>query len=355
MFATARSRTAAVAALALALAGCAGGGDGGDGDGGGGGDGDGGGGGKASGEEDLGPLDKIFQDIYGDWDEEQGQAQQMRVEEIVAECMAEQGFEYTPVDYSQASFTMTPDDLDVEWGTREFAEKYGYGATTDPWGNEEAMAAPSDQEWVDPNQDYVMSMSETEQAAYNSALYGDQSYPEGEDVEWEYKWEEAGCQGLAQHEVYETAPGLDDDTYQALMDEMSTMWEGIMNDPRLTELSALWATCMAEAGHPGFTTVDDAQNSIYEQLNAVWDVAYTDMPPDSSEEDWAAVQSRVDDLMAEITPIEIELAVADFDCREEVDYDKVELEVTADAQQQFYDAHKDELEAWREGALAARG
>ena len=57
----------------------------------------------------------------------------------------------------------------------------------------------------------------------------------------------------------------------------------------------------------------------------------------------------------QITPIEIELAVADFDCREEVDYDKVQLEVTADAQQQFYDAHKDELEAWREGALAARG
>ena len=345
---TARSWTAAVAALALALAvgGCGGGGGDADGDP----DGT-----KGPAVEDLGPLDEIFQDIYGDWDEEQSSAQQMRVEETVAGCMAEQGFEYTPVDYSQASFTMTPDDLDVEWGSREFAEKYGYGATTDPWGNEDALAAPSGEEFVDPNQDYVMSMSETEQAAYNSALYGDQSYPEGEDVEWEYKWEEAGCQGRAQHEVYETAPGLDDETYQALMDEMNTMWEGIMSDPRIAELNAAWATCMAEAGHPGFATVDDAQNSIYDQLNTVWETAYADMPPDSSEEDWAAIQTRVDELMAQITPIEIELAVADFDCRADVDYDKVQREVNADAQQQFYDAHRDELEAWRDAAVAARG
>ena len=340
---TARSRTAAAAvaaALALTLAGCGGGDKNSDG----------------PEEPELGPLDKIFQDIYGDWDEEQGQAQQMRVEEIVAECMAEQGFEYIPVDYSQQGFTMTSEDLDVEWGSREFAEKYGYGATTDPWGNEAAMAEPPDQEWVDPNQDYVMSMSETEQAAYYSALYGDQDYPEeGEEDEWVYDWTTAGCQGRAQHEVYESAPGLDDETYQALMEEMNTMWEGIMSDPRLTELNALWATCMSEAGHPGFASVDDAQNSIYDQLNGVWDTAYADIPPDAGEGEWAAAQSRVDDLMAAITPLEIELAVADFDCREEVDYVKVQQDVNAELQQRFYDAHKDELEAWREAALAARG
>ena len=341
MMKNARSRTAAVAALALALAGCSGG------------DGDGT---KEPGEEVLGPLDKIFQDVYGGWDEEQGQAQQMRVEEIVAECMAEQGFEYTPVDYSQAGFTVSSDDLDVEWGTREFAEKYGYGATTDPWGNEEAMAEPSDQEFVDPNQDYVMSMSETEQAAYYSALYGDQTYPEeGEEDEWEYNWEESGCQGRAQHEVYETAPGLDDEAYQALMDEMTTMWEGITNDPRLTELNSLWATCMAEAGHPGFVTVDDAQNSIYEQLNGVWENAYADISPDAPASEWEGIQENIDAQRAAITPIEIELAIDDFDCRAEVDYDKVQREVNAEHQQRFYDAHKDELEAWRDGAVAARG
>lgn len=279
----------------------------------------------------------------------------MRVEEIVAECMAEQGFEYTPVDYgSQAGLTMSSDDLDVEWGSQEFAEKYGYGASTDPWGNEEMVETAPDQEWVDPNQDCVMSISETEQTAYYSALYGDQSYPEGEDVEWEYNWEEAGCQGRAQHEVYESAPGLGVEAYQALMDEMNGMWEGIMSDPRLTELNGQWSTCMAEAGHPGFATVDDAQNSIYDQLNAIWENAYVDIAPDAAESEWMAVQESIDARIAEITPLEIELAVADADCRAEVRYDEVNREVNAEYQQMFYDAHKDELEAWRDAAVAER-
>ena len=48
-------------------------------------------------------------------------------------------------------------------------------------------------------------------------------------------------------------------------------------------------------------------------------------------------------------------AVADFDCRDEVDYDKIQLEVNSEYQQEFYDAHKDELEAWRDAAVAAEG
>ena len=312
-------------------------------------------GGESAPEDELGPLDQVFADVYGDWDEDQGNAQQMRVEELVAECMAELGSEYTPVDYSQMGWSVGPDDLDVEWGSREFAEKYGYGATTDPWGNEEMADEPPDQQWVDPNQDYVMAMSETEQAAYYAALYGDQSPPEGDEEEWVYDWTQSGCQGKAQHEVYEAAPGLDDSEYQALMDEMSAMWEGVMSDPRLTELNGRWSTCMAEAGHPGFAAVDDAQNSIYDRLNAIWETAYNDISPDAAESEWQAVQESVEARMAEITPVEIELAIADFDCRAEVKYEAVYREVNADHQQRFYDAHKDELEAWRSAAVAARG
>jgi hypothetical protein len=329
-------RTAAVgAALALSLTAC--------------------GGGDSAPEDEMGPLDRIFEDIWGGSNEETGNAQQMRVEEIVAECMAELGFEYTPVDYSQTSMTVTTDDLEFEWGTREFAEKYGYGATTDPWGNEDMVNEPPDQQLVDPNQDYVMAMSETEQTAYYAALYGNQEYPEGDEEEWVYDWTQNGCQGKAQHEVYESVPGMEDEAYQALMEEMNGMWEGIMSDPRLTELNGNWASCMADAGYPGFTIVDDAPNSIYDQLNAIWENAYVDISPDAAESEWQAVQDGIDARIAEITPVEIETAVADFDCRDEIKYDAVYRAVNADHQQRFYDAHKDELEAWRDAALAARG
>src|SRR5690606_2364200 len=141
------------------------------------------------------------------------------------------GFEYTPVDWSAMNGgSFSSDELDVQWGTLEFAEQYGYGATTDPWGNqgEEVVDPGAEQEqFVDPNQEYVDSMSETEASAYYAALYGEQpefdenADPEAE-IETEYSWEDAGCQGKASHEVYEVGTGMDDERFTALQDEMST-------------------------------------------------------------------------------------------------------------------------------------
>lgn len=304
---------------------------------------------------ELGPLDQLFQDIYGSWDEEQSAAQQMRVEEIVARCMAEEGFDYTPVDYSsQSGLSFAPDDLDVEWGTLEFAEQYGYGATTDPYGMTEQQEPSVPQEWVDPNQDYVMALSESAQQAYYTALSGLQNAPEI-DGEVVYSWEDAGCQGRAQHEVYESAPGLDDETFTALQADMQTMWESATSDPRMGEVSSAWAACMADAGHPGFAAVEDAASSIYNQLNEIWESAFADLPPTATPDDYVAAQEVSDAQAAELTPLEIELAVADVTCREEVDYDRITREVNIEYQQDFYDAHREELEAWREAALAAGG
>ena len=173
------------------------------------------GGGNASAGTDpddlpKGPLDEMFEEMYGEYDEDQGARDMMRVEEIVAECMAEEGFEYIPVDQTQFT-SFSSDELDVEWGTLEFAEQYGYGATTNPWGGgegEEEQPVDEEQpEFVDPNQEAVEAMSATEQEAYYAALYGNQEYVEGEEeVEWD--WTTAGCQGLAQHEVYEGGNGM---------------------------------------------------------------------------------------------------------------------------------------------------
>lgn len=326
----------AAAALVLTLSAC-GGGDGPD-------DGE-------SEEVQLGPIDQLFEDLYGDYDEEDSNAEQMRVEELTAECMADLGFDYTPVDYSSMGVSYSSDDLDVEWGTLEFAEQYGYGATTNPWEDEMELPEETTGEWIDPNQDYVESMSETELEAYYAALYGDQSEMTEEDWEnYVWTWEDSGCSGWAQYEVYGDAlmGGGEDDEFAELQGEMNIMWESAANDPRMVEIEAEWAACMSEAGYPNLAQVGDAENLIYERTNEIYENAYVDMPPDATEEDYRAVEEGIQDQLSVITEQEIETAVADYTCREKIDYTKTQQDINLEYQQEFYDANKDELEAWVE-------
>jgi hypothetical protein len=297
----------------------------------------------------LGAIDLLFQDMYGDYNEDQGAADQMRSEELIAQCMGEQGFEYTPVDYGamNSGGVISTDELDVQWGTLEFAKEWGYGITTNPYGDQMEEPVDSGEQWVDPNQAYVEAMSATEQEAYYLALYGaqyNQEYVEGQEYEW--KWEDAGCQGFAQHEVYPDSMGDQDSEYAALMDEMNTMWESSMSDPRMAEIETDWASCMSDAGYAGLAKVDDAQAQIYAKVEPIWNDAYADMPPDATEEDYAAVQEEVDAQLAAITAEEIETAVADFTCRDDVKYTETQTDINLEYQQEFYDAHKAELEAW---------
>lgn len=329
-----RSAAASAGAVLLLTLTACGGGDGGSGDS-----------GSSSDEIPKGPLDELFEEVYGGEDEERNNRQMMDVEEATAACMAEQGFEYTPVDWSQSGGGGSMEEPEEEWGTLEFAKKWGYGASTDPWGGGEEVT--SEEQFVDPNQERIESMSESEAAAYTEALYGPQT-PEIMESE-EYNWEDYGCSGKAQHEVYEVQTGMDEDAFQALNDEMSTMWESIQDDPRMAELDEKWASCMADAGYDGFATPMDAENSIYDQTSKVYDEAYGEngLGEDATPEDWEAVEGQVKELLAEITDEEIATATADYTCRDEVAYQRTQAEISIEFQQEFYDAHEAELEAWR--------
>jgi len=304
-------------------------------------------------EFEPGPLDEYFEKAYGEYDEDQAARDMRRVEEVVAACMAEEGFEYTPMDTSQTT-SMAPEEADIPWGTREFAEQFGYGITTNPYGDAaEAMPA---EEFVDPNAEYVESMSESEREAYYVALHGDQVFPEDpEDAEeFVYDWEQSGCQGRAQHEVYEG--GTTDSSLTSLQDEMNAVWEQTQQDPRMLEVTTAWVSCMGDAGITGLTTVDEAQMRISDKSNAVYEEVHgsqapTEMP---KPEQMADIEAQVKERIAEITDEEIATAVADFDCREEVGYDDTFEEVSHDLQQQFVDTHREELEAWVEAKAAAR-
>ncbi|HEY0215724.1 MAG TPA: hypothetical protein VGC57_04975 [Cellulomonas sp.] len=322
-------------------------------------------------EYQPGPLDEYTARIYGysfdpaeQQTQEEAQAESDRknreVEEFVATCMREEGFDYTPVENNGGTVTIG-DDLDVDWGTVEFAQQYGYGISTDPWGMDEQASAEEPVEYVDPNQDYVEAMSDGEREAYEAALWGTPpEIVEGEEDSYEYDWTTAGCQGAAQHEVWEVG-GADVGDYSALEQEMNDRYQQLTTSAEVTALQAEWASCMADEGIDGLTTVDEAQQPLYDEWNSLQGWDDPDYLATQESWDWEAKPEgppapEVDEAaQAAFTEKEITQAVADFGCQQTIDYQARYTEIDHTDQQAFVDLHRDELEAWAEAATAARG
>ncbi|MDM8086502.1 hypothetical protein QUV83_17145 [Cellulomonas cellasea] len=274
-----------------------------------------------------GPLQEYMKPVTSAYDDIDYEKLQVEQENIVASCMQEAGFEYTPQEYSSVS---NPWDEDIEWGTEEFAQKYGYGYSS---GSE---SEDGEEEWVDPNADYVAAMSESERAAYEAALWGQQDEPLEDDAEYEWDWTKAGCYGKASNETYgEANSAYEDPAFTDLQDEITRMYEKVQSDPKLTALDAKWSECMNEAGFD-FAKVNDAAESISEAYNALWEAA----DPTTGSVDTTAE--------AELREKEMSTALADAKCQTKVEYQKTAREVQFALEQEFVDTHKAELDAWIE-------
>ncbi|TFB77323.1 hypothetical protein E3O06_00785 [Cryobacterium glaciale] len=273
------------------------------------------------------PLSKYMSSMYGDYDEDSMTAQQNEQEELVATCMADEGFDYVPVDNSQYSGMMSDDS--EEYGTEKWVSENGYGMSQSP----EQLAEQQEQSeaYVDPNQDYVMSLSESEQTAYYEVLYGVQPTEEemGEDGSYEYNWETSGCQGFASHEINGDQPSQED--HAALYDAMSAMYEEAQSSPTLVALDAEWATCMADAGYATFLKKADAQESISNEQNAIYESGAETGPDEQA--------------LADLREKELAVAMADFTCAEDLDYTAASMKVQFDLEEQFITDHKSELDA----------
>ena len=315
----------ALALLALLLSGCSGS--------------DGDDKGASSAAEEESPLAEYFNAAYGgdlspEEQEEKFAEEQRQTEELVAQCMQEEGFEYTPATDTGTSFA-SGDDTEWQPDDRKWVAQYGYGAVNSPFSEE----PPPEEEFVDPNADYVASLSESEQMAFYEALHGPQPDEEemSEGGEMEYDWTQAGCMGAAQHEVAGEDPSQSEE-FRPLFEAIDALYADQATWPGMAELDAEWASCMEDAGHGGHANPMEAQNSIYDELNKVYeDVDMSEEPTAPVEPDQAAMDA--------IAEREVELALADLDCREETDYRERHAEITREVEQQFVDDHKAELDA----------
>ena len=314
-------------------------------------------------EREAAPLEALLSDYLSGWSDEDVQERLARMEHVVAECMAEEGFDYTPVDYSEVEFDVGT-ALDLQPGSTQFAEQYGYGITTDPFTSGTADV-------TDPNEAYVAAMSDAERDAYWTALYGagyaDAGATDEDEAVTDFAWQQAGCTGRAQQEV--VASGIQDDSFAALQADLVQMLADADGDPRLAQAGADWSACMLDAGYDGLEQAGDGEAAITAEVEAARAEVYGGAAAAPRAEDPAAAARRAmlggssgtdpaldtafEQALAEITPREIDMAVADARCRVEVGYDDVRRQVDTQYQLAFLAEHADEIQTWLESLSGA--
>lgn len=302
----------------------------------------------------------------GDLDEEE-RRRMRQVEELVATCMQEAGFEYMPVDpfggetkddpFADA-FALPPD---------EFAREYGYGMTTliDP--------DAADEEATDPNQEIREGLSEAALEAYDRALWGDMAQMSADGGAVAVKpvpgetgppeIEDQGCHGEVRTEVYGEDGGMmggpDLGEFDGLFEDLEALRQRIESDPRVTEATGEWAACMAEAGYGDVEAVNDPEDSVMERMSELY--GWDDEAPSDDEGGNAdaggpsvtvggpgAGAADVDEeALAELQEYEIAVATADYECEQEHFTDSRQ-EVAWGFEEDFVDEHRTELERYRD-------
>lgn len=327
-------------------------------------------------EEKTSPLTPYYEALYGggsDADAQQLKQLQFnaKVEEKVAVCMTDQGFEYTPAepdseyDRNLLSGKENEEDDEEAWNPddQEWVEKWGYGIVDYP-GRAEFVEEAAEVEVDDAEgsgDEYYDSLSESQKAAYEEALNGPAIDKEAAlaDENYEYDWEEAGCYGKAQHELEGDAVATFDPTeYQDLMDRMSAIGDEIASDPKIAALDANWASCMDEAGEPGFAVQMDAADSINIAYGDLYAAAAGSSDGEMAEGDMSAepdLSPVTNPQVAALQEREIAVALADLECREQTSYQDTWDKITIDHEQAFLDANKAQLDAMKLALEQAEG
>lgn len=292
-------------------------------------------------------------------EEEKWRQREREMQEEIAQCMAEQGFEYKPVIWEEEfGFAGLGDEEDLT--EEEWKLKYGYGVFAmmledmQRWEEE----GPPEEDFVDPNMEYMESLSESEREAYEKALWGDweghapepQFDEEGNEIWVEPDWSEiGGCQNTVQQEYF----GGEEEAWQELDKELQPAWEEldqwINTDARVVELNQAWSACMAEKGYD-FENEEAIHEHLFGLEEGLWSQA--EPPPDwepteEELEDMGAFGPGVDEADVQaLADEELAIASADVECagnmHEEID------EISREYESEFIEKHRDLLERQRD-------
>lgn len=285
-------------------------------------------------------------------DEEKQKVRQ--VEELVAQCMQDRGFEYVPSSPADTGSSPFDEAFSLEPG--DFARQYGYGIST------MGRMAPESEDEKDPNQKIREALSESAQKEYDAALWGDMAESvtsvDGSGVAVEApapgdddgEPDEQGCQQQAGDEVFggpdeQGRPDMSD--FDGLFDDIATLQKRIDDDPRVAEAEQAWADCMAGEGYGEFATPAEAREEVMTRsmdLNGDGSGAAANEFGGPADDDAPEVDEAE---LEELQEYEIDVATADFDCGQE-GYQDTYDEVSHELQEEFVEQHLDELERYRD-------
>jgi len=290
-------------------------------------------------------------------------AEQTRVaEEQIVECMAAEGFDYVAQTQSFEAVN-NPFEEAMQLAPREFAEQFGWGMATLS-GFDQAFEVG--QEFVDPNQDYVESLSDGEQQAYFETLHGVQP-----DIDFENltddeindafeNFEPSGCNSIAYEQIFSGENSVFG-IYDELSDVFEDMSDKVASDPRVVEFNSAWQTCIGESGYD-YSSQEDAMQALGQRSQELFEsatfagdgLAEADFEQ-MSEEELEAIFSQPPDvdeeLQAEIEADEIAFALVALDCGMSPPFlgqPQVLLEVQFELEQAIVNENQEVFDRYRE-------
>lgn len=317
------------------------------------------------GEDQGGPL-VAFLYLSGespDVDEEERRYR--RRHQLIADCMAAQGFDYEVPGFEDTS------DADAQhadvWQLprEEFVARYGFGITTIEQGDGPAPPVLEATEGATAGGEGPSRSAE--EKAYLIAMYGSAG---AHDVRRDGPHrgpddpDDRGCHGEARKtiEVESGDEPVDLAPFAALADEIGALWDRIEQDPRVLQARRAWSDCMADAGHPGLEDRPDAQAAVRARMRAaVSSIESSETGSEDGLADDSGLERGLVAALAESDPaalrevrnLELSIAAADDRCGRP--YDQTRWAVRDEIEQRFLDARRDELEAYRDALAAANG
>jgi hypothetical protein len=312
-------------------------------------------------EERVTPLSAFFTDGHGgeptQAERDQAAADFRHQEELIANCMQEQGFQYIQRDYNQAVDSKVKNIEAFDLPPEQYAERWGYGIST--IDSTQFTAQVPD----DPNSTIVEALSAEARSAYDKAMYGVDLSREGGIVSMGEGGTAVarpmgssldspvpdGCQTRALREIYgedfDLSREPESSEFDALNEQIGALWDRVVNDPRVVAAKGGWSDCMADAGHPEATDPDNAAKIVMDRFSALYGV-----DPSQFKEVRAGLKNTPQQpdpaALAELQNYERNLAMADQRCK--VAYDDAVFNVQTEVENRFIDENRAELERYRD-------
>ena len=226
----------------------------------------------------------------------------------IRDCMKAQGFDYIPVDpQAQRAALVGQAGMSEE----DFNKQYGYGITT-LYGQEQTVDA------ANPNLAIRNGMSDADKAAYDHALYGDDtSATFGQALDTGDYSRLGGCTKEAAEKVFGGAAVI-----QSLQQKLDDLDSSILEDDRMVKAVKAWSKCMGDAGFPDLAEQDQVDSTLTAKLEAIVG------PPDAPDPNYD--KAALTALQAE----EVSMVAADIKCEND-HISSVEEKVRAEYESTF--------------------